>query len=731
VRSQSPSDPPAPPKRARGTFSFDWLPWKIIDRLLLPTIFFLTAFVFALTLRQLLMTHRSVEIQAVTQEQAVFVKSKMESELRARILPLEGLAGHWSARGQSENPENTSEMESDAELVMSAYPAYQSMEWLDPEFHVRWVKTPPGAKEPDPDTVVSSDASEVAALRTAKTRRSATVSRPVTLRKGDRGLLVSVPVYSKQELRGFLVGAFRYNELIPSIIQDVAQGYSIAVYDDDERIYSVGADLKPQDADLLQTTNVRFQQLAWRVQIWPKPATISYALSILPQAAFIVGILMAALIAFAVYLAETARLHARGVEATHKKLHKEIAGREQAEQALREAQKMEAVGQLAGGVAHDFNNLLMVIRGHAVLSLNRNGYDAAVRRELNEILHVTDRASALTRRLLAFSRKQVLQLRVTDLNALVSQAKELLPPVLGKDIDLFIDLDPHLGRVKADSAQMEQVIMNLVLNARDAMPEGGELTIQTANVDLDEEWVRAHPGASPGPHVMLAVRDTGTGMDQETLSHIFEPFFTTKDRTKGTGLGLATVYGTVRQCGGFMRVPTKIGEGTTFQIYLARVEEALEPMEAPETAPQLQQGAETILVVEDDNAVRRMTREFLKIKGYTVIEARSAAAAIQIFESKTQSIDLVLTDVLMPGMKGRELVERLGQISADLKVLYMSAYTEDAAINIGVLNPGTEFIEKPFSPDELASKVREVLSGGRDKPHSSLERSIAKGSGSA
>jgi CheY-like chemotaxis protein len=235
------------------------------------------------------------------------------------------------------------------------------------------------------------------------------------------------------------------------------------------------------------------------------------------------------------------------------------------------------------------------------------------------------------------------------------------------------------------------------------------LTIQTAHTELDEAWVQRHAGAQTGPHVMLAVHDTGRGMDEDVLTHIFEPFFTTKDRTKGTGLGLATVYGTVRQIGGCITVTSKVGEGTMFQIFLPRVDDPVDVVEAPQAPAQPARGAETILVVEDDDAVRRMTREFLKIKGYTVIEARSAANAIQIMEERNQEIELVLTDVLMPGMKGRELVERLMQIRSNMKVLYMSAYTEDAAINIGVLNPGTEFIEKPFGPDDLANKIREVL----------------------
>ncbi|MGD0963115.1 MAG: response regulator [Candidatus Acidiferrales bacterium] len=678
--------------------------WKIIDRILLPAAFFLIAFVAALTLWQLLIDHRRAEIQGVTNEQVSFVRSKLESELRARILPLERLAERGSDQAAADNHK----IESDASLVMSAYPAYQAIEWVDPTFRVRWV-TPLSGNQREPGSDLSSDERQRDALIAAEKTGNTIASRPVNLPQGGQGLLVCVPVYSQRRVAGFLVGVFRYQELIPSILHDVAQGYWVSLYDGEEEIYGTDAKLTPQDGEWVQMADVNFQQLTWRAWVWPQPATRSYTLSLLPRGAFLGGILMAGLLAFTVYMAETARLHAREVVASNRELKKEIAVREQAEQALREAQKMEAVGRLAGGVAHDFNNLLMVIRGHAALSLNRVGSDGALRRELNEILKSTDRASSLTRRLLAFSRKQVLQLRVLDLNTLVTQVKELLPPVLGEDIQLFLELDPEAGRVKADAAQMEQVIMNLVFNARDAMPEGGELTIQTAHTELDEAWAQRHAGAQTGPHVMLAVHDTGRGMDEDVLTHIFEPFFTTKDRTKGTGLGLATVYGTVRQSGGCITVSSKVGEGTVFQIFLPRVKDPVELIEIPLAAPQPTRGAETILVVEDDDAVRRMTREFLKIKGYTVMEARGAANAIQIMEERNEEIDLVLTDVLMPGMKGRELVERLTQIRPNIKVLYMSAYTEDAAINIGVLNPGTEFIEKPFGPDDLANKIREVL----------------------
>src|SRR5271156_5898911 len=677
-------------------------PWKFIDRLLLPIIFFLSSFVVVLTFWQLLLGHRRAEIRAVTDDQALFVKSKLESELAARILPLERLAAQWQVLG------NDRERKSAAELMMSGYPAYQAVEWVDPELHVRWV-TPSVGNETDLGGDLTADPTQQAGLRAAEQSRNVIVTRPVSLRQGGRGLLVCVPVYSPQELSGFVIGVFRYQELIPSILKDTAQGYWIVVYDGDEEIYGEGVNLAPRDAAGASTVQVRFQDLTWRAQIWPKPGTITYALSTLPKVFFIGGILLSALLAFTVYSAETAKIHAREAIAANKELKSEIAGRELAEEALRQSQKMEAVGRLAGGVAHDFNNLLTVIRGYAALSLNRVDSDGLLFRELNEILKATERAAALTRRLLAFSRKQVLQLRVLDLNSLVTQVNELLPPVMGDDIELILDLALDLVHVKAGAAQMEQAIMNIAFNPRDAMPRGGKLKIQTMNADMDEELTLRHEGAQAGPHVMLVVSDTGHGMTHESLSHVFEPFFTTKETDKGTGLGLATVYGTLRQSGGFVRVSSTVGEGTTFRIYLPRVAEPIEAVDAPPIMPHQLHGAETILVVEDNDAVRRIAREFLKMKGYAIIEAREATEAIQIMENREEHIDLVITDVLMPGMKGRELIERLAELRSDFKVLYMSAYTEDAAINIGVLSPGTEFIEKPFSPEDLTAKVHQVL----------------------
>jgi len=680
-----------------------------MDRLLLPAIVGLTAVSAGLILWERLLIQQRAEIQATTKAYVLFVRSKIESELKARTLPLERLARRWQIRGQP----NDAESESDAMLVMIGYRGYQAIEWVDPTFHVRWV-APQRGSEADLGADLGSDARLRGVLQAAEDTQQAMATRSLDLRQGGRGFLVCVPMFPKGKFGGFLLGVFRYQELLPPILEDVAQDYGVAVYEGDEQVYSrAGADTPQKEAGA-QQTDIHFQQLTWRVRAWPKPEALAFARSTLPQVALVGGILVAALLAFAVYLAETSHLRAQEAAAANEELKREIAGREQAEEALRQAQKMEAVGRLAGGVAHDFNNLLMVIRGHAALSLNSLDLDNPLRRELEGILKSAERASLLTRQLLAFGRKQVLQPRVLNLNTQVTQLAELLPPLLGEDINLVMDLGPQVAPVKVDPGQLEQVIMNLVFNARDAMPDGGELRIQTANADVDQTLARHHPGVRPGPHVMLAVRDTGRGMDEETQSHIFEPFFTTKDRSKGTGLGLATVYGTVNQSGGCVTVSSKVGEGTTIRIYLPSVEEAAEVVETPKALPESRPSGETILVVEDDDAVRNMTREFLKIKGYAVVEARSAVDAVQLAERHEGPIDLVLTDVLMPGTKGRELVQQLENLRPGMKVLYMSAYTEDAIINFGMLGQGTAFIEKPFSPDELACKVREVLDANRN-----------------
>jgi PAS domain S-box-containing protein len=387
----------------------------------------------------------------------------------------------------------------------------------------------------------------------------------------------------------------------------------------------------------------------------------------------------------------------------------DITERKQMEQQLRQTQKMEAIGQMAGGVAHDFNNLLTVIRGHTDLLLDHIGQTDALHRNVEQIQKSADRAVSLTRQLLAFSRKQVLQPKVLDLNAVAAEMGKMLPRLIGENITLTISAAPSLGRVKADPGQIEQIILNLAVNARDAMPQGGKLTIETANVELDEAYAREHLTAKPGRHVMLAVSDTGCGMDPETQSHIFEPFFTTKELGRGTGIGLATVYGIVKQSGGWIWVYSEVGKGTTFEIHLPRVDEA-DDVAAPSKIPiGVRRGSETILVVEDNESLRQLTDEFLASTGYTVLGAQDGVEAIRIAEQHASRIDLMLTDVVMPGMSGRELAQRVAVLRPDIKVLYASGYTSDALLNQGVLEEGVSFLPKPFTRDALAQKVREVL----------------------
>ncbi len=387
---------------------------------------------------------------------------------------------------------------------------------------------------------------------------------------------------------------------------------------------------------------------------------------------------------------------------------RDVTERRSLERQLLQAQKMEAVGRLAGGIAHDFNNVLTAIFGYADLLTEEFPAGSPARQDLEEIRKAATRASALTRQLLAFSRQQVLAPMVLSVNDLVDDVDKMLRRLVGEDVELRLNLARDAGNVRADSGQLQQVIMNLVVNARDAMPTGGKLVIETADAELTEQYAEMHQAVIPGRYVMLAVSDTGVGMDAQTKARIFEPFFTTKEKGKGTGLGLSTVYGIVKQSGGYVWVYSEPGHGTTFKLYLPRVDAPAEPQAPPRETATLT-GTETILLAEDDEILRPLTKGLLTKLGYTVLDAKSAEQALAVAGARQGPIHLLVADVVMPGASGRELARRLAQSRPETRVLYVSGYTDDAIVHHGMLDPGLKFLQKPFTPAALARKVREVL----------------------
>ena len=396
--------------------------------------------------------------------------------------------------------------------------------------------------------------------------------------------------------------------------------------------------------------------------------------------------------------------------AVERKRHQEALRSSEAQ--LRQSQKMEAVGRLAGGVAHDFNNLLTVIKGYSELAMEEISESDPLYAGVQQIQRAADRAASLTRQLLAFSRRQVLAPKVLDLNQLVADTQKMLRRLMGEDVELVTGLQSNLGSVRADPHQLEQVLMNLAVNAKDAMPRGGKLTVETSHVEFDREYTQEHVSVKAGAYVMLAVSDTGMGMDAETCSHVFEPFFTTKEQGKGTGLGLSTVYGIVKQSGGYIWVCSEPAVGTTFKIYLPRVCEAAERPPARQARQETYRGVETILLVEDEAGVRALIRQVLQRHGYTVLDCSHGGEALLAAEKHQGRIHLLLTDVVLSQMSGRELAERLLAVRSEMKVMYMSGYTDEAIAHHGVLTPGSAFVQKPFTNEALARKVREVLDKG-------------------
>ncbi|MBZ5699627.1 MAG: response regulator [Acidobacteriia bacterium] len=395
-------------------------------------------------------------------------------------------------------------------------------------------------------------------------------------------------------------------------------------------------------------------------------------------------------------------------------IYQDVTERRVLERQLRIAQKMEAIGRLSGGIAHDFNNLLGVILGYIQVIKRTLVHGNPSYEYAEEIEKAGQRAVSLTRQLLAFSRQQVLEPVILNLNTLVSEMEKMLPRLIGEDIQLNLILDPAIGQVKADPGQIEQVVMNLAVNARDAMPDGGKLTIQTANAEIDAAFARAHPGSVRGQYIMLVVTDTGTGMDPETQSHIFEPFFTTKERDKGTGLGLATVYGVVKQSSGYITVESETGKGASFKIYLPRFEQPVTVPSKSCPVPLTIHGTETILLVEDAEPLRKLAHMFLRDNGYQVLTAADGSEAQQVAAQNPGPIHLLLTDVVMPGINGRVLAERLALRHPEMKVLYMSGYTDSSIAGHGVLEEGIQLLRKPFTEEALMRKVRELLDANKE-----------------
>jgi signal transduction histidine kinase/CheY-like chemotaxis protein len=387
----------------------------------------------------------------------------------------------------------------------------------------------------------------------------------------------------------------------------------------------------------------------------------------------------------------------------------DITAHKRTEEQFWLAQKMEAIGRLAGGVAHDFNNLLSVINGYSDLAMHRLPKEHALQKDLSMVFQAGKKAESLTRQLLAFSRRQILQPRVIDLNSLINDLEKMLLRIIGEDIELITRIDSDLGAVKADPTQLEQVLMNLAVNSRDAMPQGGKLIIETQNIVFSTDMVQERVTMSAGNYVMLAVTDTGGGMDEETRSNIFEPFFTTKEKGKGTGLGLSTVYGIIKQTGGYIWVYSEIDKGTTFKIYLPQVSEKVENITVIKAPPETLRGDETVLLVEDDSDVRTVSEQILNQFGYKVLQAANGKQALQIITENDKKIDLIITDVVMPEMSGKELVDILINEGNGFKVLYLSGYSDEAVVHHGIMHGGVDFLAKPFGTETLLRKVREIL----------------------
>ncbi len=650
-------------------------------------------------------------IDRATAHEAQLLAARMSAEARSQAQGMYRMAQRWEARKAMPREE----WESDVRLYAAHNSGYQAILWVDPDSVARWIVPLPG-NERLLDKNLAADPLYRETLETARQNGDRILSRPVQISENSTGLLACSPVYLPEAFGGWIVGLIRFDALLNDIWYDeLVQGYSASLLYGGREIYRRGSPTGPSN-EFARNTNVdlsgeNLAGISLVLRVWPSPALLASGSS-LPRWALIVGLIVSCLLSLAVGLGQTARRRAIEAEVVSRALEAEVLERKRAEQELRQAQKMEAIGRLAGGVAHDFNNLLTAILGYGDLLYDALEESPALQDDAEEIRKAANRAASLTRQLLAFSRQDPVVSEIVDVNGLVSGMEKMLRRLIGEHVEVATALDPALSAVKGDPGQLEQVLLNLAINARDAMPEGGRLTIETTNVDVDESYSTSHSGLiQPGAYVLLSVSDTGIGMDEATRLRIFEPFFTTKEQGKGTGLGLSMVYGTVKQSGGFIWVYSEPDRGSVFKVYLPVTAETPRSARISGPASSVMRGEETILLVEDEEPVRVLARRLLEDAGYRVLEARQGAEALGIAEAFTDPIHLLLTDTVMPGIGGPELAGRLAAFHPEARALFMSGYAGDAVQRHGSLAGGGPFLQKPFTASILTGRVRDALDG--------------------
>jgi len=666
--------------------------------------------------------HENNHIRMHTADVSDQAVRRLQTFVNSRLKPAEVFARRWSRHERRDYSQQR--FRNFAAELRSALPGYHRIHFVTPDLHVRW--TVPRGPQP-PEGLASAVYRKALAL--ASHSRRIVISKPTRIHGGRSGFIAVMALRRQDELLGYLVVDILADVLIGECFHDrIRSEFDFWIDANGIRLFGPNRSAHPHGRRKAFLTSRRFDVVGhrWQLTMVPRNAVASgdsraHLHVLLLGVALALGLsLMTFLLLRQVDLLRVARDRAfRAMEARDEMERQKSF----VEAQLLQAQKMEAVGLLAGGVAHDFNNLLTIVRVHCDLLAKELADNPPRFDSVGMIQRSADRATELTSQLLAFGRRQVLQPQVLNINSVVDEVSQILERSLGETVQLILDMSPTLWPVRVDPGQLQQVILNLTINARDAMPKGGALTIETVNTALEEDYCDRHPNVRPGDYVSLCISDTGEGMSEETRARIFEPFFTTKDLGKGTGLGLSTVYGIVRQSGGRVWVYSEVGKGTTFKIYFPRCHDSnLPSADAPAEPADRQPLAvangsmETILVVEDDAEVRQSVVDVLVAAGYSVREATDFDEAIDNSRNHAGAIDLLLTDVVLPGKSGDAVARGVAGDHPEIKVLYMSGYTDNAIVHHGVLEPGTAFLAKPFTPDALTQKIREVLDGSDKEP---------------